>query len=284
MSGEAWTVRRAILWTTDYLEKKGADSPRTDADLLLADALGVDRVRLLIDFDKPLLPEELAAYRQRIERRAKGEPTAYILGHRDFFGRDFLVDPRVLIPRPETEELVQIVLRDLPQDARVLDLCAGSGCIGLTVAAEREDVKVDLVELDPGAAEVASANAAKVGVQDRCSVLVGDLFEPLEADAAYHAIVSNPPYIPTSEIADLSREVKMEPHMALDGGEDGLALVRRIADGAASRLVPGGRLALELSLGQPTEAVALFLAAGFDEAHTEQDFTKRDRFLVATRK
>ncbi|AKU91953.1 peptide chain release factor N(5)-glutamine methyltransferase [Vulgatibacter incomptus] len=280
---EAWTVRRAILWTAGYLERTGADSPRTDADVLLADALGVDRVRLLFDFDKPLSPEELAAYRVRIERRAAGEPTAYILGRKEFHGRDFLVDSRVLIPRPETEELVAIGLRSLAPGARVLDLCAGSGCVGLTIAAEREDVKVDLVELDPGAAEVARANAEKLGVADRCRILVGDLFAPVLGEPPYQAIVSNPPYVPSAEIPGLSREVRREPKLALDGGPDGLDLVRRIAIDAPERIVPGGLLALELTIEQPRVAVDLFVAAGFAEAHVEQDFTRRDRFLVATR-
>jgi len=277
---ERWTIRRAILWTADYLEGKGADSPRTDADVLLADALGVDRLRLLLDFDKPLTPEELASYRQRIERRAAGEPTAYILGRREFYGREFQVDPRVLVPRPETEGLVDLALRDLPERGRVLDLCAGSGCVGLTIAAERPGVRVDLVELEPGAAEVAAANAAQLAVADRCRILVGDLFAPVEGEPPYDVIVSNPPYVPSGEIPGLAREVRREPHLALDGGSDGLVLVRRIAAGARRHLVPGGRVAIELSLGQPAIVAGLLREAGFAEARAEQDFTRRDRYAV----
>lgn len=277
---ERWTIRRAILWTADYLEGKGADSPRTDADVLLADALGVDRLRLLLDFDKPLTPDELASYRQRIERRAAGEPTAYILGHREFYGRDFQVDPRVLVPRPETEGLVELALRDLPEHARVLDLCAGSGCVGLTIAAERPGARVDLVELEPGAAEVANANAAGLGVADRCRILVGDLFAPVDGESPYDLIVSNPPYVPSGEIPGLAREVRREPHLALDGGNDGLVLVRRIVAGARRHLLPGGRVAIELSLGQPAIVAGLLRDAGFAEARAEQDFTRRDRYAV----
>ena len=279
---EPWTIRRAILWTAGYLEGKGADSPRTDADVLLADALGVDRLRLLLDFDKPLSPEELAAYRQRIERRAAGEPTAYILGRREFYGRDFLVDPRVLVPRPETEGLVELALQDLPENARVLDLCAGSGCVGLTIAAERPGVRVDLVELEPGAAEVAKANAARLGLADRSRVLVGDLFAPVEDEPPYDAIVSNPPYVPSGEIPGLSREVRREPHLALDGGPDGLDLVRRLVAQAPRHLVPGGRIAIELSLGQPAIVADLLREAGFPDARAEADFTRRDRFAAGT--
>ena len=281
---ENWTVRRATAWTAEYLQQKGVDSPRTDADLMLADALGVDRVRLIIDSDKPLTREELASYRKRIERRANGEPLAYILGKREFYGRDFLVDPRVLIPRPETEGLVEILLRDLPAGAtRVLDLCAGSGCVGITAALERPGLHVDLVELDPGAAEVARANVEKHGLGDRVRVLLGDLFAPVAAEPPYDGIVGNPPYVPAGEIDGLSREVRREPRLALDGGPDGLDLVRRIAPEAGDRLVPGGPLALELAIEQPPEAARLFLDAGLAEAHAEQDFTHRDRYVVARR-
>lgn len=278
---EVWTVRRAILWTASYLQKKGADSPRTDADLLLADALGVDRLRLLLDFDKPLTPEELAAYRKRIERRARGEPLAYILGRKEFYGRDFVVGPEVLIPRPETEALVDFGKEEIGenQPARVLDLCAGTGCVGISLALERPRATVDLVEVDPGAAEVARRNVDRHGVGDRVRVLVGDLFAP--ADGIYDVIVSNPPYVPSGEIEGLSREVRMEPRLALDGGPDGLSVVRRIAADAAARLRPGGMLALELSLEQPPVVADLLLRSGFARAEVRPDFTHRDRYVVA---
>ena len=280
-----WTVRKATAWTTDYLKSKGVDSPRTDADMLLADALGVDRVRLIIDSDKPLTKDELASYRKRIERRANGEPLAYILGRREFYGREFLVDPRVLIPRPETEGLVEIGLRDLPAegDVRVLDLCAGSGCVGITIALERPGARVDLVEIDPGAAEVAKSNVEKHGVGDRVRVLVGDLFAPVANEPPYDGIVGNPPYVPAGDIPTLSREVRHEPKLALDGGPDGLDLVRRIAREAGRHLVSGGGLALELTIEQPPVAAEMFRAAGFAEARAEQDFTHRDRYVVARR-
>lgn len=278
---DVWTVRRAILWTASYLEKKGADSPRTDADLLLADALGVDRLRLLLDFDKPLTPAELAAYRQRIERRARGEPLAYILGRKEFFGRDFAVNDKVLVPRPETEALVHFGLEHFPEDAegRVLDLCAGSGCIGISLAIERPRLAVDLAEIDPGAAEVAARNVDRHGVGDRVRVRVGDLFDA--ADGRYHAILSNPPYVASGEIPGLAPEVRKEPHKALDGGPDGLDVVRRIADRAAEHLHPGGLLALELALDQPPAVAALLERSGFSRTEIRPDFTHRDRYVLA---
>lgn len=280
-SGESWTVRRAVLWTADYLRSRGADSPRTDAELLLADALGVDRVRLIIDWEKPLAKDELAAFRARIERRAGGEPLAYILGKREFYGRPFLVDPRVLIPRPETEGLVEAALAGLPADreVRVLDLCAGSGCVGLTIAAERPLARVDLVELDPGAAEVARANAAALGLADRCRVLVGDLFAPVAEEPPYDAIVGNPPYVPSGELPDLQREVRREPALALDGGPDGLDLVRRIAADAPRHLVPGGAVSLEIAIDEGPGASAAFAAAGLVGVEVLPDFTRRDRYV-----
>lgn len=278
---EVWTVRKAILWTASYLEKKGADAPRTDADLLLADALGVDRLRLLLDFDKPLRPEELAAYRQRIERRAQGEPLAYILGQKEFFGREFFVSDAVLVPRPETEALVEFGLAQIPEggEGRVLDLCAGSGCIGISLALERPGLEVDLAELDAAAAEIAERNVERHGVGDRVRVRVGDLFDA--AGESYHAILSNPPYVPSGELADLSREVRREPRGALDGGPDGLDLVRRIAAEAAGRLEPGGLLALELALEQPARVAALLARSGFSKAEIREDFTHRDRYVLA---
>lgn len=278
---DTWTVRSAILWTADYLKKKGSDAPRTDADLLLADAMGVDRLRLLLDFDKPLSPQERRAYRERIERRAAGEPLAYILGKKEFYGREFGVDRRVLIPRPETEGLVELALPLLPAGApgRVLDLCAGSGCLGITLALERGSVQVDLVELDPGAAEVARTNVERWEVGERVRVLVGDLFAPV--DGVYDLIVSNPPYVTSGEIPGLSREVRREPALALDGGEDGLDVVRRIVAGAGERLRPGGVLAMELAIPQPAQVVPLLLDAGFSRAERRQDFTHRDRYVIA---
>lgn len=283
MSEERWTVRRAVLWTTDYLAGKGADAPRTDAELMLADALGVDRVRLVIDFDKPLGKDELALFRTKIARRAAGEPLAYVLGRREFYGRRFQVDPRVLVPRPETEELVELALAALPKDrpGTLLDLCAGSGCVGLSIAAERPLVQVTLVELEPGALEVTKANAAALGLST-VEALQGDLFAPL-GDRRFDVIVSNPPYVKRGELPSLQREVQKEPKLALDGGEDGLDVLRRLVAKVPSHLSEGGLFACEIGEEQGPAVRALCEQAGLLEVTVRPDWARHDRYVLGRR-
>jgi release factor glutamine methyltransferase len=189
---ETWTVRSLLVWSREWLQKRGVDNPRLDAELLLANALGCDRVRLYIDGEKPLSPEELARFKPLLQRRGQREPVAYILGTREFYGRPFAVGPGVFIPRPETELLVQLALEATPEDARILDLCAGSGAVGVSIAAERPNARVDLVELSPAAAAFARTNAER-HAQGRVQVFEGDLFAALPSEARYHAVVSNPP-------------------------------------------------------------------------------------------
>ena len=181
MSEQPWTVRRVLGWTSQHFAKLGVDSPRLTAELLLAHVLQTSRVRLYTDLDRPLETAELAAYRALIARRATGEPTQYLTGTREFYGRPFAVDPRVLIPRPETELLVEAVLQTLPKDCdlRLLDLCTGSGCVAVTLALERPRARVVATELSADAAEVARANAAALGAADRVDVRQGDLFAPV---------------------------------------------------------------------------------------------------------
>ncbi|MHB8872837.1 MAG: peptide chain release factor N(5)-glutamine methyltransferase [Myxococcaceae bacterium] len=276
---EAWTIRRVLGWTAPHFEKHGVDSPRLTAEVLLAHVLKADRVRLYIDLDRPLAKEELAAFRALIERRAAGEPTQYLTGVKEFYNRRFHVDPRVLIPRPETELLVEAVLRELPEDApaRVLDLCTGSGCIAVTLAAERPKASVWATDLSPEACEVARANAEALDSGPRVTILQGDLFAPVPQGARFDAIVSNPPYIKSESLPGLSREVRKEPRLALDGGADGLTLLRRICLGAREWLKPGGLLALEISEGQGGEVRALLTEAGYEGVRVEADLARLDR-------
>lgn len=276
---DTWTVQRVLTWTAQHFEKKGIDSPRLTADLLLSHVLGTPRVRLYMDMERPLHKEELAAFRALIERRISGEPTQYLTGAREFYGRPFRVDARVLIPRPETELLVEAVLRDLPKDrpARLLDLCTGSGCIAVTLAVERPLAQVTAVDLSPDACAVARANAEALGVADRVSVLEGDLFGAVPPGARFEAIASNPPYIASGEIAGLSAEVRREPRLALDGGPEGLDLIQRLVREARGFLTPGGLLAMEIGETQGPRVKGLLEEAGYADARVEKDLERRDR-------
>ena len=181
MSSDTWTIRKVLTWTTQHFEKREVDSPRLTADVLLSHVLKVSRVRLYVDLDRPLSKEELASFRALIERRISGEPTQYLTGVKEFYNRPFKVDARVLIPRPETELLVEACLRALPKDApsRALDVCTGSGCIAISLAAERPQASVLATDLSPDACALARENAEALGVGARVTVVQGDLFAPV---------------------------------------------------------------------------------------------------------
>ncbi|MGI5860792.1 MAG: peptide chain release factor N(5)-glutamine methyltransferase [Myxococcales bacterium] len=281
---ETWTIQRVLTWTSEYFERRGIDSPRLTAELLLAHALGCDRVRLFVDFDRPLNKDELATFRGFVERRASGEPTYYITGRREFYGRPFQVDPRVLIPRPETEHLVDAALERLAEDARgpVLDLCTGSGAVAVSLAAEREALEVVATDISEAALEVAALNARALGVEGRVELLRGDLYEPV-AGRTFEMIVANPPYVRSGEIDGLSREVRREPRGALDGGPDGLDVVRRIAAQAPGALRPGGWLLLEIGAEQGEATRAILEAAGLVDAQVRKDLAGLDRIALARR-
>jgi release factor glutamine methyltransferase len=281
---DIWTIRKVLTWTTQHFEKRQVDAPRLTAEVLLAHVLKVGRVRLYVDLDRPLEKEELATFRALIERRIAGEPTQYLTGVREFYNRPFKVDPRVLIPRPETELLVEACLQRLPKDApsRVLDVCVGSGCIALSIAAERPQATVFATDLSPDAVALARENAEALKVADRVSILQGNLFTPLPPDARFDVVVSNPPYIATAEIDTLSAEVRREPRMALDGGPDGLVLIRRVAEGARRHLLPGGLLAMEMGETQGAALVAVLQAAGYVDVRVEKDLERRDRMAFGT--
>jgi release factor glutamine methyltransferase len=255
------------------------DAPRLSAELLLAHALGCDRVRLYLDFDKPLGEAELSAFRDLVRRRAGGEPAAYLTGRKEFFGRSFRVDPRVLVPRPETELAAEAALEALPEGGSALDLCTGSGVLAVTLALERR-AEVAATDLSPGALEIARQNAAALGAA--VAFLEGDLDGPLPPGRTFDVVVSNPPYVPTREIDGLSREVRREPRLALDGGPDGLALLRRIVALAPARLAPGGTLVLEMHESHREALPRLCREAGFARAEARRDLAGLPRLVVAT--
>ena len=279
---ETWTVRSLLQWAREWLAKKEVESPRLDAELLLAHALGCDRLRLYIDVDKPLSAEELARFKPLVKRRGAREPVAYILGTKEFYGRPFEVAPGVFIPRPETELLARMVLEHLPVDAqaRVLDLCSGSGAVGISVAAERPRTQVDLVELSPDAAALAGRNAEK-HASGRVRVFTGDLYAALPGHIRYDAIAANPPYVPIPHGRKLASDVvDHEPHLALFGGEDGLDVIRRIASGVREWLAPGGLFATEIDPSQGEAAARLLRDAGLVQVKVERDLAGLDRHVV----
>jgi len=281
---DPWTIRRVLAWTTPHFEKKGIDAPRLTAEILLAHVLGVDRVRLYVDHDRPLEADELATYRALITRRLANEPTQYLTGAKEFYGRKYKVDPRVLIPRPETELLVEAVLHALPKDApsSAIDLCTGSGCIAISLAAERAQAEVVATDLSPDACALAKENAQRLEVAGRVTVLEGDLFAPVPRDARFQVVVSNPPYIASAELPTLQAEVQKEPHLALDGGADGLVLIRRVITLARERLHPGGLLAMEIGETQGEQVRGLLEAAGYTQVRIDQDLERRERLAFGT--
>ncbi|RKH57504.1 peptide chain release factor N(5)-glutamine methyltransferase [Corallococcus aberystwythensis] len=284
MMSDVWTIRRLLTWTTGHFEKRGVDAPRLTTEILLAHVLKTGRVRLYVDLDRPLSKDELAAFKALIERRMAGEPTNYLTGTKEFYNRAFKVDARVLIPRPETELLVEAVLHSVPKDApsRVLDVCTGSGCIAISVAAERPQATVLATDLSKDACALARENAQALGVAERVSVLEGDLFAPLPPGETFRVVVSNPPYIDSGDIAGLSAEVRREPRLALDGGPDGLAALRRVIQGARRVLEPGGLLALEMGETQGSAVLELLRAAGYADARAEKDLERRERMAFGT--
>jgi release factor glutamine methyltransferase len=270
-------------WAVDELKTVGVDSPRFTAELLLREVMGWSRAQLLTR-GAHIVPDECEErYRGFIRRRSLGVATQYIIGRQEFYGRDFLVTPAVLIPRPETEILVELTisaLRDRVENMPILDLGTGSGCVGLTLAAELPQAEVTLSDVSQAALDVARENAQRLGLMDRVLFSQGDLFGAVEG-RRFVAIVSNPPYIPETDRASLSAEVLGEPEGALFAGEDGLAVYRRIAAQASAYLSPGGLLLLEIGHGQGAAVSDLLAQGGFPRVELFRDLAGKERVLRA---
>jgi release factor glutamine methyltransferase len=260
------------------------DTPRLDAELLLAEALGVDRARLVLDSESALSPGSLETFEALLLRRVAREPVAYILGRRDFRRITLAVDRRVLIPRPETELLVEVGL-GLPSSVRVADVGTGSGCLAIACTHQHRSATFIAIDISPEALAVARANADRHAVSGRIEFRPGDLLEPVAGEPPFDLIVSNPPYIPTGRIATLEAGVRdYEPHAALDGGPDGLRLVSRLIDQAIPLLKPGGHLILEIGTEQEEPVRALIEAHGeYRLAPTIRDFQNHPRVIRAVR-
>ena len=307
-----------LRWTTGRFEERGLGTPRLDAEVLIAAALDLPRLQLYVQFDRPLAAPELAKIREAVQRRQGGESVAYIVGKKEFFGLDFAVDTRVLVPRPDTETLVDEALGRLrpglpepPEDVapeepagparepapaeapkgeasvaggappepsrRIADVGTGSGAIIVTLGKQLPGASLYAVDASDDALAVARANAAQHGVG--VTFLQGDLAAPLAPFAPFDLITANLPYIPSGDLASLPPEVRAEPRLALDGGPDGLALVRRLVQQAPALLAPGGALVLEIGAGQATATAALLQAAGFVDVRARRDLGAIDRVV-----
>jgi release factor glutamine methyltransferase len=279
-----WTIMDVVRWTATRFEERGLDTPRLDAELLAGHALGLSRVQLYVQFDRPLEAPELAALRELVKRRQAGEPVAYLTGKKEFWGLELAVDARVLVPRPDTETLVDESLARVPPEAagaHIADIGTGSGAVAIALAVERREAQVFAVDVSAEALAVARANAERHTAA--VTFLEGDLVTPLAAHAPFQLIAANLPYVTSAEIAGLPAEVRAEPRLALDGGSDGLALVRRLVAEAPPLLAPGGALALEVGAGQTAETRRLMEAAGFTDLRVRRDLGEIDRVVSGVR-
>lgn len=276
---ERWTVLKILKWTTDYFAGKDIGSARLEAELLLAATLGLDRVGLYVNFERPLDASELASFREQVQRRAQREPVQYILGETEFWSLTLHVGPAVLVPRADTEVLVEEALTRIEGPARILDVGTGSGAIAIALAHEKTATIVTALDCSEAALEIARTNSERNGVADRLTCVVGDLADlPL---GPFEMVVSNPPYIPTADCEELMPEVRdHEPRLALDGGADGLTAYRQLAAQAGKVLVPGGWMLVEVGIDQAADVAALFVDAGLTDVHHRDDYSGIPRVVM----
>jgi release factor glutamine methyltransferase len=280
----AWTTLGVLDWTTQRFSGAGIGAARLEAQVLLAHVLGCSRVQLYTGFDKPLGDAELARFRELIRRRLAGESVSYLVGETEFWGLPFHVDDSVLVPRPDTETLIEVARGARPDRAqpyRILDLCTGSGAIAVSLAKEYLAADVIATEISAAAAAVARRNASRNGVADRVDVREGDLFAPV-AGERFDVITANPPYIASAVLPTLAAEVRREPAIALDGGDDGLVFYDRICAAAAAHLVPGGALIVEHGYDQADAVRTRFAEAGFTDIALVRDLGKNPRVTWGT--
>lgn len=285
---DVWTVQRILQWTTDFLEQKSVESPRLEAELLLAHARNCKRINLYTDFEAELTDDERTKMRDFVKRRAVHEPLAYITGRKEFYGRDFSVGAGVLVPRPETETLVDICLDHLPKDQpmRVCEIGFGSGCIAVTLAKQRPNTTIVACDVSEAAEKFAAENVATYKVQSQVELVSGDGIAAIQTHTSepFDGIVSNPPYIREDEFAALPVDVaEHEPREALVSGDDGLELIRRLIPDAVSILKPGGWMVLEIDPAQCETVAGLFREAGFESTKIHKDSFDQNRIVEARR-
>ncbi len=282
-----WTIKKLLLWTTHYFQEHHLDSPRLDAELLLAHVLHKQRIYLYTDFDLIVEPSELSLYREYIKKRVSGVSTAAIIGEKEFMGLTFKVNEDVLIPRPDTETWLEKVIQyhRNEQGLHVADLGTGSGAILLSFLYYcKEDTGVG-VDNSEKALTVAEENGKALKMEDRVTWRRGDYLTALEEGELFDGILTNPPYIPTGDIRGLAEEVRHEPMNALDGGADGLTFYRKLAEGAAEHLKDGGFLAAEFGIHQAADVVNLLKETGkFDSFEVITDYGGIERAVYCRKK
>jgi len=282
-----WTISEVLKWTADDFAAKGIDTPRLDAEMLLAAALGCPRVKLYMDYDQVPPEDALSKFREYVKRRRDRESVAHILGSKGFHDIEVAVGPGRFVPRPETEILVDEAVLHLRKAGikapRLLDLCTGTGAIALAVLKAVPGLSAWAVDIDPEAKKLVIHNAEKNGLSDRVEFREGDLFGPVKDLAPFHVITCNPPYVPSGELPSLMPEVREhESHLALDGGEEGTDIIKKVLEGAPSHLESGGRLLFEVGEGQAPLLPGL-APAGMVHEYTREDLAGIERIVIFTK-
>ncbi len=287
-TAEPWTIGRLLNWTTEYLESKGSEEARLEAQLMLGHALQCPKIQLYARFEEVVDDEKRAKFRELVKQRAAGKPVAYVLGTSEFYSMEFMVTPDVLIPRPETEHLVIETLdllkgRSADQPVNILDIGTGSGIIAVTIAKQAPKANVMATDISENAVAIARKNAEKHGISERIEFAVGDLFDAVPDGYLFDVIVSNPPYIAQSERKLMDAHViEHEPHVALFADDEGTAVLRRILDQAAAFLKPEGWLLLEFSPMIAKRVAQIAEGTGFyTQISIGKDLAKLDRYLIA---
>ena len=288
MNKPVWTIIKILDWTKQYFADRGVENPRLDAEVLLCAVLQCERIKLYMDFERPLTGAELSQYKKYVARRGQHEPLAYILGEKEFMRNSFKVTPATLVPRPETELLVESLIKvarglKADGDVKILDIGTGSGAIIVSLLDYLPNAKGVGVDISVDALIVAEENSRRIGVRERAGFMQSDLFSRIPADKKFDIIVSNPPYIPAADIAGLAKDVQKEPRGALDGGADGLDFYRRIISEAMDHMTDEGILAFEVGINQAQVVAELCRKAGFKATAIRKDYADIERMVFAVK-
>lgn len=288
MNKPVWTIIKILEWTKQYFTDKGVENPRLDAEVLLCAVLQCERIKLYVDFERPLTEAELSQYKGYVLRRGQHEPLAYILGEKEFMRNSFKVTPATLVPRPETELLVESLIKaanilKTDGDVKILDIGTGSGAIIVSLLDYLPQAKGVGADISVDALIVAKENSERIGVTGRIGFLHSDVFSRIPLDKKFDIIVSNPPYIPAADIAGLAKDVQQEPRSALDGGADGLDFYRRIISEAMDHMENEGLLAFEVGINQAQQVAELCRQAGFKETAIREDYAGIERMVFTVK-